>query len=149
MTRSNAPEAFLTDDERTAVEMRIAAAEQLTSAEIKVVLVRRCWLGIERRARQIFRKLGLDATEHRNCVLILLATRDREFLIHGDAGVDARIGPGYWDEVRDAMAREFRADRFGDGLGIGVQMLGTRLAALFPRRDGDADEIGNAIVFEP
>ena len=98
---------------------------------------------------RIFRTLGLHATERRNCVLILLATRDREFLIHGDAGVDARIGPGYWDEVRDAMAREFRAGRFGDGLGIGVQMLGTRLAALFPRRDDDADEVGNAIVFDP
>jgi uncharacterized membrane protein len=81
MKRSNNPKKFLSQEELSRVTAKIAGAEKLTSAEIKLVIVRHCWIDIWKKAQQTLKKYNLDKTQDRNCVLILLVTTNRQFLI--------------------------------------------------------------------
>lgn len=141
------PRSCLNEDEVARLEAKIAAAEVRTSAQIKVAIAKREWLGIKRKARQIFRAHGLDQTAQRNCVLVLLVLKNRELLIYGDQSVHQAVGQEYWDDVRDQMMAELRQGHFYDALAVGVQRLGERLAALFPLAQENRDELANQILF--
>lgn len=147
VARSTHPAKFLSAAETAAVNAAIGEAERRTSAELKVVLARHCWGDLKRKARRIFRELGLDRTQHRNCVLILLVLANREFLVYGDDGIDANVGRDFWGEVRRAMAEAFGRDEFGEGLARGVREVGEKLAEHFPHEEHDIDEISNEIVY--
>ena len=147
MARSSDPRRFLTEAETAAINAAVKDAERSSSAELKVVLARHCWGDMKVKARRVFHDLGLDRTERRNCVLLLLIAANREFLIYGDAGIHEKVGPDFWNDVRDAMARAFREDRFGEGLCLGVQRIGQKLAQYFPCQRDDVDEISNAILY--
>ena len=148
MIRAANPERFLTADEKAAVAAAVAEAEGRTSAEIKVVTVRYCWNRIHAKAARIFRKLGLDRTAERNCVLILLVTTNREFLIYGDQGIHEKAGQDFWDDVRNVMQRKFRENQFGAGLAEGIRRIGEKLAAHFPHRADDRNEISDDVANE-
>lgn len=141
------PRSCLSEDEVARLEAKIAAAESKTSAQIKIAVANREWLGLKRKARQIFKAHGLDKTAQRNCVLVLLVLKNRELLIYGDESIHQAVGQDYWDDVRDQMMAEFRQGRFYDGFAVGVQRLGERLAALFPVAQESRDEIANQILF--
>jgi uncharacterized membrane protein len=148
ITRPNNPKNFLGKQELARVTAKIAGAEQMTSAEIKVVIVRQCWTDLRKKARKIFKKHGLDKTAGRNCVLIALVTTNRELLIYGDRGIHEKVGQHFWDEARNAMIAKFKEDEFGEGLSAGIHLVGQKLAPLFPYQEGDVDEISNEVVFE-
>ena len=118
------------------------------SAEVKVVVVRYCWDDIYAKAARVFRKFGLDRTELRNCVLIMLVVTNQEYLIYGDEGIHQKVGDGFWDDVRDEMQGFFLEDRFGDGLVHAVHRVGEKLTGNFPYQTNDVDEIPNEVVFE-
>ncbi|HXI14168.1 MAG TPA: TPM domain-containing protein [Thermoanaerobaculia bacterium] len=138
----------LSRDEIDRIEAKIAAAEQLTSAELRVVVTRSTWLGIKTKARSIFQKYQLDKTTERNAVLLLIDFRDHEVLVYGDEGVNSRVGQEFWNEVRDAMVEEFRAGKLADGLSLGIRMVGEKLSQLYPPKASDVDEISNALIFD-
>ena len=140
--------ASLSAGEVERLQLRIAAAETLTDAEIRIVFARSSWFGIRRRAHEIFVKHGLDQTAARNAVMILIDTKSRELLIYGDEGVDTRVEPNFWDGVRDAMLEEFRAGRLADGVELGIRLVAEKLAALFPPTASDRNEIANELLFE-
>ncbi len=146
--RSSNPREFLSREESALVEKAVAASEAGTTGQIKVVVVRHCWGKIEDKARRVFRKEGLHRTTDRNCVLILLVTANREFMIYGDSGIHDQAGQGFWDEIRDQMAARFRRDAFGEGLREGIELIGRRLAQKFPPREGRANEISDEIALE-
>jgi uncharacterized membrane protein len=141
------PRTCLSEDEVARLEAKIAAAESRTSAQIKIAIASREWLGIKRRARRIFQAHGLDKTAQRNCVLVLLVLKNRELLIYGDEAVHQAVGQDYWNDVRDLMMAELRQGHFYDGLAVGVQRLGEKLAALFPVAQEARDEISNQLLF--
>lgn len=148
MDRPSNPNEFLMVDEAAAVEAVVKEAEKRTSAEIKVVVVRHCWDDIRRKAARVFRKFGLEGTEQRNCVLILLVVANREFLIYGDQGIHEKVGLDFWDDVRDRMRSKFAEDKFGEGICEGVRLVGEKLAEYFPYQVGDKDEISDEVVYE-
>ena len=148
MPRSTNPERFFWQQEKTSIDAAIKQAESRTSAEIKLVVARHCWADLKTRAAAIFRKLGLDKTAERNCVLILLILTNREFLIYGDQGIHEKVGQSFWDDVRDLMTNRFRNDEFSEGLCEGVAMIGEKLARHFPRRPDDKNEISDEVVYE-
>ena len=139
---------LLTGDEVQRLEAKITAAEAQTTAQLKVVVAEREWLGIRRKARRLFVRHGLHQTAQRNCVLILLVRQSRQFVIFGDAGVHQKVGQDYWDFLREEMSAEFREGRFYDGLALAVQAVGQTLHDLFPAEAPAAqDELSNAILF--
>ena len=94
------PTKWLNPDELQRVTDAIGEAEMQTSAEIKLVMVHHCWVDIQQKAQQLFLKHGLDKTELRNAVMILVVTADRQFLIYGDVGIDQKVGRLFWADVR-------------------------------------------------
>ena len=126
---------------------KIAAAEQLTSAELRVVVTRSSWFGIKNKARKLFTQHGLDKTEQRNAVMILVDIRSRELLIYGDEAVDARVGSEFWNDVRDAMVGEIRTAGLADGLATGIRLVGEKLATIFPAGSANRDELSNEVIF--
>lgn len=144
--RSTHPKKYLSPDETARVEQAIADAERRTSAELKLVLVRHCWRDIRDRAADVFRRHDLHRTREHNAVLILLVTSNREFLIYGDRGINGKVGPDYWWDVRDAMLAPFGEDRIGDGLCGGISMIADKLATHFPVREDDVNELPDEVV---
>ena len=138
---------MLSREELDRLSAKIAAAEQITSAELCVVLTKSSWFGIKNKAHKIFRKHRLHETAARNAVMILVDTRSREMLIYGDEGVHERVDEMFWSDVRDAMLEELRAGRLADGLATGIRLVGEKLAVLFPAVGNDRNEIANDVIF--
>ncbi|SMF05712.1 Predicted membrane protein [Alteromonadaceae bacterium Bs31] len=139
---------LLEKEEIERLEKKTAAMERLSSAEFKLVFCKHAWLGIRRKAKQIFKKYRLNETDNRGCVLLLIVEKDREMLIYGDKAVNEKLGEGAWLPIRDAILAEFRQGEFELGLSIGLQMLTDQLAQHFPPLAQAKDEISNEIVFE-
>lgn len=148
MKRSKNPKKFLSDDELYRVTTKIAAAESMTSAEIKLVIVKHCLTSIKRKALKIFKKHQLDQTAQRNCVLILVVTTNRQFLIYGDQGIHEKVGQDYWEEIEKSITMKFKENKMGDGLSTGIHLIGTKLAQYFPFQFDDNNEISDDVVFE-
>ena len=139
---------ILEPHEISKLEEKIAAAEQLTTAEFKIIICPHSWLGLRRKARKLFRKYRLHETAQRNGVLILIVEKDRELLIYGDRGITEKVGENYWLNVSEAMLERFREGEFAHGLALGLHMLSDALVEHFPRNDASAGELSNEIIFE-
>ena len=148
MNRSSDPKMFLSDGEQYRVTAKIAAAEKMTSAEIKLVFIKRCRINIKRKAHKIFKKYNLHKPALRNCVLILVVTADQQFLVYGDQGIHERVGQHFWEDVEYAITTKFRDNKMGDGLSAGIHLIGQKLAHYFPSHIYDENEISNDMVFE-
>jgi uncharacterized membrane protein len=120
----------------------------MTSAEIKLVIVKHCLTSIKRKARKIFKKYKLDQTGQRNCVLILVVTTNRQFLIYGDEGIHEKVGQHFWEEIEKSITMKFKENKMGDGLSAGVHLIGAKLAQYFPLQSDDINEISDDVVFE-
>lgn len=139
---------LLGDDALRRVERAVAEAEARTSAELKVVVVRHCWDQLDRKAAQLFHKHGLDRTQQRNAVMILVVTANHELLIHGDTAIHERVGEAFWREARDAMLEKFRDGQLAEGLIRGVALIGDALVQHFPRTGDDVNELPDEVVHD-
>ena len=84
----------------------IGTAEKNTSGEIRVHLEQVCKGDPYLRAAYVFSRLGMFNTKDRNGVLIYMAMKSHKFAIVGDSGINARVGAGFWNDVKDAMATD-------------------------------------------
>lgn len=145
---SGNPNKFFSPSDSARINEAIAECERNTSAEIKLSVARHCWGEINDKAKAIFKKLCLYKTSQRNCVLILLVLSNREFIIYGDSGINSKVGQEFWDEVRNAMAADFKNNNFADGVIKGAKMAGEKLAQYFPPEANDNNEISDEIAYE-
>ncbi len=123
----------------------IAAAEQRTSGEIRVVVSH---AGTEEpvlAAQKQFERLGMTKTAARNGVLILVAPSSRNFAVIGDQGVHEKCGDAFWQELASAMSERFKAGEFTEGLVLGIERAGALLAQHFPRQPDDRNELPDTI----
>lgn len=148
MKRPTDPKRFLTADESVDVARVVAMAEQLTSGELKVLIVRHCWGRLEDKAARLFHKHGLDRTAGRNAVMIMVVTTNRQLLIHGDEGIHEKVGEGFWDAIRDRLVDGFKAGRVGGALCDAVGELGRAMAEHFPVAEGDVNEIADGVAHD-
>ena len=138
---------FLSKEQQEAIVQAIVDAENATSGEIRVHMESSCKIDVLDRATQIFKKLRMHKTELRNGALIYLAVKDRKFAILGDAGINAKVPDGFWDEIKAVMASNFKKDDFVTGLTVGIHMIGEKLKTYFPLMDDDENELSNEISF--
>jgi uncharacterized membrane protein len=148
MKRNTHPDKFFNSAEKEQIDRAVELAEKSTSAEIKLIVLRHCWLDIKRKAAELFKKYGLDKTQQRNAVLILLITTNHEFLIYGDEGIHQKVGQSFWDDVKDTMTSHFQQNEFGTGLQLGIGRIGEKLGTYFPYQSDDTNEISNEISYE-
>jgi uncharacterized membrane protein len=123
----------------------ISAAEAKTSAEIRVHVTRRVPEDLEERARRRFHLLGMSKTAGRNGVLVYIAPRAHKFRVLGDVAIHEKAGPDFWTSVAAAMEEHFRHGQFTEGVVEAVETIGEKLAAHFPRRHDDVDELPNTL----
>ena len=123
----------------------IAAAEQKTSGEIRVHIHRRRVADPVKAGAKVFEKLGMTSTAERNSVLLFVAPKSKSFAVLGDTAIHEKCGAEFWESVAAAMKGHFGKGGFTDGIVAAVETVGARLAAHFPPRGKNHDQLSNAI----
>jgi uncharacterized membrane protein len=140
--------SFFTAEQQKFITDAIREAEMDSSGEIRVHIETRCHEDVLDRAAWIFGKLGMHKTKERNGVLFYLAVRDRKFAIIGDAGINAKVPAGFWDDVKEMLAKNFADGKFTEGLSEGIILAGRHLKEHFPHQKDDVNELSDEISFD-
>jgi uncharacterized membrane protein len=138
--------AFIRQIDQTRIEQAVAAAERLTSGEIRVVILPGKIGDPLQAAEAEFSRLGMQQTRERNAVLILIAPDSQDFAIFGDQAVHAKCGDSFWREVAQAMQAHFRAGTYTTAIIEGIERAGRLLAKEFPRRPDDTNELPDRVI---
>ena len=140
--------SFFSRDQQDSILAAVREAENCTSGEIRVHIETYCEEDVLDRAAWIFKKLGMHKTALRNGVLFYLAVHDHKFAILGDAGINAVVPEGFWNDIKAKMLLHFREGRFSEGLCEGIIMAGNQLKEHFPCKSDDKNELSDEISFD-
>ena len=140
--------SFFTKEQQARILASVGEAEMATSGEIRVHIETSCTEDVLDRASWIFKKLGMHKTTERNGVLFYLAVSDRKFAIIGDAGINAKVPVGFWDEIGALLQKNFREGKFTEGLAEGIVLAGKQLKTHFPFSKDDVNELSDEISFD-
>jgi uncharacterized membrane protein len=141
---------LLTPAEQERVVSAIRASEAKTTGEIRVFVESKCsYMDAMDRAVELFSKLGMEATERRNAVIVYLAVTDRQFAIYGDREIFEKAGgPVFWERAAIELKAYLREGTYGEGLAVCVEELGRALALHFPHDPAvPRNELPDEIVF--
>jgi len=97
------------------------------------------------RALRAFRELELDRTRDRTGILILVCLLERRVQILSDSGINARVKPGTWEEVVEALLTRLRNKDLASGLCEAIERCGEILSREFPARTDDTNEIADRL----
>ncbi len=103
---------------------------------------------VEQRAIQAFVEHGLINTRDRTGILIMVSLLERRVRVLADAGINAKVKPGQWDEVVGLVLHGIKNKSLADGLIAGVMRCGEILKQDFPIKPDDANELSNKVVVE-
>lgn len=142
-----AAQDLLSEAERERVLQAIHKAEERTSGEVRVHLDDTITDSVLDHAAFVFEELGMFRTRDRNGVLIYVSVADRRAAVIGDAGINAQVPEGFWDDVLALLRADFSQGRFADGLCKAVAQVGEKLHTLFPYQRDDRNELPNDISF--
>jgi putative membrane protein len=98
------------------------------------------------RALEQFLAHGLQMTEERTGALVFVSLAERHAEIVADAGIAAKVPQSVWQDAIASLVGEIRAGRLGEGLVAAVGQVGAVLAAHFPPRPDDRDELANDVI---
>jgi uncharacterized membrane protein len=138
---------FLSKLEHDRIIEAIREAESKTSGEIRV-LIQRGKLNSDPfvAAQKKFHRLGMHKTRERNAVLIFVAPRAHKFAVVGDEAIHQKCGDEFWQRVVTAMHHCFRQNKFTEGLGGAITIIGDMLRQHFPRSPGDRNELPDEVI---
>lgn len=138
---------FLSKGQQDMLTAAIKEAEKNTSGEIRIHLDDVCAGDPMKRAIDVFNFLHMERTAQRNGVLIYLACKSKVFSIIGDKGINEAVPEGFWNDVKESMAENFRKGLFAEGLEQAVLAVGEKLRAYFPYHEDDVNEQPDDISF--
>ncbi|MFT3910305.1 MAG: TPM domain-containing protein [Ferruginibacter sp.] len=141
--------AFFTADEQAQIVKAIQASEKTTSGEIRVfVESKNPFVNPLDRASEIFFKLKMQNTVHRNAVLLYIAMDSHELALFADQGIYEKVGAQYWDDAVKNMLSHFVKDNISKGIEQCIMQVGTTLTEKFPYMAAeDKNELPDNIVF--
>ena len=127
----------------------IRLAEKQTSGEIRIyVESKNAYVDAIDRAAEVFFKLKMQKTEHRNAVLFYIAMDHEQLAIFADEGIYQKAGADYWNNAVKLMISKFRKENISDGIEECVRMIGETLKEKFPYDAvTDKNELPDDIVF--
>ena len=145
--RSQHPALFLSKKERKKIILAIREAEKETSAEIRVHLAKGNGKEVLDHAKEIFEKIGMTKTKHRNSILIFLSVKSKRFAVLGDRAIHEKVPQDFWEKVIQKMNHYFKEGRFGEGIIEAVRMVSKELKIHFPRQADDTNELSDQISY--
>jgi uncharacterized membrane protein len=140
--------SFFTKEQQAQILASVREAELETSGEIRVHIESLLKGDVLDRAAWLFKKLGMHKTAERNGVLFYLAVNDKKFAIIGDAGINAKVHAGFWDDISELLKKNFKEGKFTEGLSEGILLAGEHLRIHFPHRMDDVNELPDEISFD-
>jgi uncharacterized membrane protein len=140
--------SFFSKEQQAQILASVKEAEMETSGEIRVHIETTLKGDVLDRAAWLFKKLGMDKTAERNGVLFYLAVNDKKFAIIGDAGINAKVPAGFWNEVSELLMKNFKEGKFTEGLSEGILLAGKHLRMHFPHKKDDVNELADEISFD-
>ncbi len=140
---------FFSQPEQTRIVDAIRIAEKETSGEIRLyVESHNPLVDPLERAAEIFFKLKMQETQHRNAVLLYIAMKDHELALFGDEGIHQKVGSDYWKNEVKKMLFEFGRQDIPTGIENCVMQIGQTLKETFPyETTTDKNELPDDIVF--
>jgi uncharacterized membrane protein len=141
-------EFFSAEDKAQIVEA-IRIAEKETSGEIRIYVERKnAYVDPIDRAAEIFFKLKMQETEHRNAVLLYIAMDHKELALFADEGIYQKAGAEYWNAAVKNMLAQFTKDNISNGIEQCILQIGQTLKEKFPYiPTKDRNELPDDIVF--
>jgi uncharacterized membrane protein len=139
---------FFSKEQQAQILGAVKEAEMETSGEVRVHIESSHKGEVLDRASWLFKKMGMHKTAERNGVLFYLAVNDRKFAIIGDAGINAKVPPGFWDDISELLKKNFKEGKFTEGLSEGILLAGEHLKIHFPHRPDDVNELPDEISFD-
>jgi len=124
---------FLSAEDKKRIAGVIAEQERKTTGAITVHLVGKAGPDIMAAARKLFVELGLDKTEQRNGVLLLISHLDHRFAIWGDEGIHDQAGQHLWDRAAKILLARFKDRKYAEGVESCVREIGAELARRCPK----------------
>jgi len=145
----NKPRQFFSPEDNAQIVQAIRASEKTTSGEIRVyVESKNPFVDAIDRASEIFFKLKMEQTEHRNAVLLYIAVDHKQLALFADQGIYTAVGAEYWDNAVREMIAQFTSDNISNGIELCVTKIGQLLKEKFPYdSDTDKNELPDDIVF--
>ena len=140
--------SFFTKEQQDLILASVKEAEKETSGEIKIHIETTCSEDVLDRAAWVFGKLGMQKTAERNGVLFYLAVSAKKFAIIGDAGINAKVPAGFWDDISKLLSERFSEGKFTEGLSEGILLAGKQLKSHFPYSKEDLNELSDEISFD-
>jgi uncharacterized membrane protein len=132
-------------------EAKIVAAigdvELKATAEIRVHVEKRCPVDVMDHAVEVFANLNMHQTRHRNGALIYIAYEDHKFAIIGDAGINVKVGPSFWQQEQELLSDHFKKEAFTEGICKAIERIGNELQKHFPYESGDTNELPDDISY--
>lgn len=141
-------EFFSAEDKAQIVEA-IRMAEKETSGEIRIYVEgKNPFVDAIDRAAEIFFKLKMQETDHRNAVLLYIAMDHHELALFADEGIYQQAGAAYWDAEVKNMIAGFSKENISNSIEQCVAHIGQTLKEKFPYiPTEDRNELPDEIVF--
>ena len=89
---------------------------------------------------------GLYRTRESNGVEIYLSLLEREVVVIGDRGIHQKMGGQHWQDVRDLIILGIRRGDARGGICAAIESCGKALAAYFPPRADDVNELSDRVI---
>jgi uncharacterized membrane protein len=140
---------FFTAEEEQLIVHAVQQAEKQTSGEIRVYAESHCeYVDALDRAKEIFAKMGMHATQQRNAVLVYVAMKDRQLAVYGDEGIYVKAGAAFWNDAVKKMLMHFNRQNYAQGIAAVVTHVGEALSLHFPYdATTDRNELPDDIAF--
>lgn len=136
---------LITPEDEKEIVSAIQEAEKNTSGEIRVHIEKECKKDVFSRAKNVFEYLKMHETELKNGVLFYVSTKDRQFYILGDKGINEVVEADFWESTKEVVIAHFKKEHFKQGLVDGILKAGEQLKKFFPYTTDDINELSDEI----
>lgn len=148
---------FLTNEQRDEIAGAIAKTEALTSGEIRVLVVAASSvvpqltkseqrMALRHRAVKEFAKLGIQNTQDRTGVLIMVSIEERMVQVLAGSGINSIVPENTWPSMVQCITEGIKAGNPTQGISKAVADIGKLLSEHFPIKSDDSNELSNAVV---
>lgn len=140
---------LFSEEESRRMVSAIRNSEKKTSGEVRVYIeAKNPYVDPMDRAVEIFKKLKMDQTEHRNAVLLYIAHKHHELALYGDEGIFKKAGKEFWETEVRKMISNIKDSHLVEGIIQCVLDIGATLEKTFPYEPtDDKNELPDDIVF--